>query len=315
MSIIKLAPSVKCYNWGGEKLRERFGLQTDKKVAQSWVLSALEGRESELITSKYAGMLFSEYLKAAPAGVLGTKGEKYPVFPLAVKFSDNQENSIVQVNPDTDRSSLWYVVGAGENSVIYFGMADEITQVELLAALSSGNLGQYLRAVPVKAGSVFRVDPGIVYAYGSEVQLLEMDVEAPEREMSREEVLGGISLQPVEQDFALGAWAQTEKSTGLKLEKTASSKLNSSTSTAAWTWMPIPSHSRPWFSWKAQPFWKETMKSCMQNPATLSLWKRKPRSGMLPATPSWLSSAWFSHFRNGCKGSGISLLFLFAGSF
>lgn len=207
MSIIKLAPSVKCYNWGGEKLRERFGLQTDKKVAQSWVLSALEGRESELITSKYAGMLFSEYLKAAPAGVLGTKGEKYPVFPLAVKFSDNQENSIVQVNPDTDRSSLWYVVGAGEKSVIYFGMADEITQVELLAALSSGNLGQYLRAVPVKAGSVFRVDPGIVYAYGSEVQLLEMDVEAPEREMSREEVLGGISLQPVEQDFALGAWA------------------------------------------------------------------------------------------------------------
>lgn len=207
MSLIKLAPSVKCYNWGGEKLKERFGLQTDKKVAQSWVLSALEGRESELVSSGMAGMLFSEYLKAAPKSILGTRGEKYSVFPVAVKFSDNQENSIVQVNPDTEKSSLWYVVSAGENSVIYFGMADAITEVELLAALSSGNLGQYLRAVPVKAGSVLSVDPGIVYAYGSDVQLLEMDVETPEREISREEVLGGISLQPVEQDFALGEWA------------------------------------------------------------------------------------------------------------
>ena len=207
MSIIKLAPSVKCYNWGGEKLKELLNLQIEKKVAQSWVLSAMDGRESELITSKYAGMLFSEYLQAAGWKVLGTRAEKYSMFPVAVKFSDNQENSIVQVNPDTDRSSLWYVIAAGENSVIYFGMADEITQIELMGALSTGNLGQYLRSVPVKEGMVFSVDAGIVYAYGSDVQLLEMDVQTPDRDLSRDEVLGGIDLHPAEQDFALGAWA------------------------------------------------------------------------------------------------------------
>lgn len=279
MSLIKLAPSVKCYNWGGEKLKERFGLQTDKKVAQSWVLSALEGRESELVSSGMAGMLFSEYLKAAPKSILGTRGEKYSVFPVAVKFSDNQENSIVQVNPDTEKSSLWYVVSAGENSVIYFGMADAITEVELLAALSSGNLGQYLRAVPVKAGSVFSVDPGIVYAYGSDVQLLEMDVETPEREISREEVLGGISLQPVEQDFALGEWAADGEIRRAEIGENGVSGPISSTSTAAWIWMPTPSPSRRWFSWKAQPFWSVMMKSSMPRLVTPSSWKPKPLSG------------------------------------
>lgn len=208
MSVIQLAPSVKCYSWGGEKLKDLFGLTNEEKVAQSWVLSAQEGRESEVITGENAGMLFGAYLESKGPGVLGTKGEKYPGFPLSVKFSDNQDNSIVQVNPDTEKGSLWYVVSAGENSVIYFGMASEINHGELMAALASGDLGKYLKAVPARTGEVFAVEPGIVYAYGADVQLLEIDVEAPEREMTRDEVLGGIRLQPAEQDFALGSWTE-----------------------------------------------------------------------------------------------------------
>ena len=56
MKPIKLKPAVKDYIWGGTRLRDEYGIETDlNPVAEAWVLSCHKDGESTVKNGEFAG--------------------------------------------------------------------------------------------------------------------------------------------------------------------------------------------------------------------------------------------------------------------
>ena len=123
MKIEKLIPECKDYLWGGEKLKEKYGKKTDKTpCAESWELSFHKDGQTKLANGK----MLSECVTAKE---LGKNTEKFPFFPMLIKFIDARDNLSVQVHPSDDyalkyensfgKTEMWYIVEAEAGAGIY----------------------------------------------------------------------------------------------------------------------------------------------------------------------------------------------------
>lgn len=223
MSIVKLAPAIKCYPWGGTALQSKFGWNSEDVIGQGWLLSDIRDNESEVITGPYAGDLFSAYLKLNPQSV-GTLGKDAPKFPVSIKIIDNQKPSAVVVNPDAERESIFYIVSAGENATIHYGVNKDLTQDQLKTAIQDGTIGSMLKEIPVKAGDVFMVKAGTPYAIGTDLQVLEIMEESPLKEFSPEEVVDSIRLSPISHDYKIDEWVKDGQAESALLGQTGTFK-------------------------------------------------------------------------------------------
>ncbi len=125
MMILKLKPAYKDYIWGGEKLRTKYGKDTDMTpLAESWELSCHPDGETIVIGGEYDGKTLSAYIKENK-GCLGSlcKSEELPIL---IKLIDAQDNLSVQVHPDdimakkmenqNGKTEMWYVVEADKGA-------------------------------------------------------------------------------------------------------------------------------------------------------------------------------------------------------
>ena len=183
--MIKLAPAFKDYIWGGNGLENRFGKKDEKGlIAESWELSAREGGESHITDGEYADLTLSEYVKAVGKEVLGNKGAAFEKFPLLVKFIDAAKPLSVQVHPGDEyarasgdefgKNELWYVVGAGEDSWLYYGLSRDITKDELEELIEDGRVTEVLNKVKVRQGDSFMVRAGMIHAIGPGILICEV---------------------------------------------------------------------------------------------------------------------------------------------
>ena len=79
-----LEAPLKDYLWGGTRLKEEYGKNTDlDKVAESWELSCHKDGPSVVATGEYAGLTFPEYIKKFPE-VLGTACARFDLFPILI---------------------------------------------------------------------------------------------------------------------------------------------------------------------------------------------------------------------------------------
>ena len=86
MGIVKLYPECKDYIWGGEKLKQKYGKNTDKTpCAESWELSF----HKDGLTRLENGQTLAESLTEQE---LGTKVKDFPFFPVLIKFIDAEQN-------------------------------------------------------------------------------------------------------------------------------------------------------------------------------------------------------------------------------
>ena len=89
METIKLTPACKDYLWGGEKLRQDYGIQSQlHPLAEAWVLSCHPDGPSVVATGPLAGKTLPEYIQEKGPGCLGTDCEKFTDFPILAKFID-----------------------------------------------------------------------------------------------------------------------------------------------------------------------------------------------------------------------------------
>lgn len=80
MKIKKLYPECKDYLWGGEKLKTKYGKQTDKTpCAESWELSFHKDGLTRLSNEK-------TLLETATETDLGTNCKKFPFFPCLLSL-------------------------------------------------------------------------------------------------------------------------------------------------------------------------------------------------------------------------------------
>lgn len=176
MEILKFGGVYKDYLWGGNKMRESFGVVTDiSPVAESWVLSCHNDGMSVICGGEYDGVSLKDYIEKNKA-VLGTKC-KTGELPVLIKFIDAAQNLSVQVHPDDEKAKLWenqngktemwYVVEADEGAKITYGMKRDTTKEEFSSSIQNQTVENLLNSVDSKKGDVFFVEAGTVHAIGA----------------------------------------------------------------------------------------------------------------------------------------------------
>ena len=168
MEIVKLYPECKDNIWGGRKLAEKYGKQTDKEiVAESWELSFHKDGPTRLENGK-------TLQETATAADLGKNCEGFPFFPVLAKFIDAKQDLSVQVHPSDKyalkhensfgKTEMWYIVEADEGAGIYLGFKRDVTQAEYEQAIADKTLTELLNFFEVKAGECYFIPSGTIHA-------------------------------------------------------------------------------------------------------------------------------------------------------
>lgn len=168
MNIEKLYPAYKDYLWGGEKLKTKYGKNTDTKpLAESWELSFHEAGPTHIADGRTLA-------EAVTPEDLGKKCRKFDGFPLMIKLIDAKDDLSVQVHPSDDyalkneksfgKTEMWYIVEAEENAGIYIGFKRKVSREELEEAIKNNSVTELLNFVKVKAGESYFIPSGTVHA-------------------------------------------------------------------------------------------------------------------------------------------------------
>ncbi|MBQ9957353.1 MAG: class I mannose-6-phosphate isomerase [Ruminococcus sp.] len=179
-----LTPPIKDYIWGGTKLREQFGKESDlERLAESWELSCHKDGHSVIAEGEYKGRTLAEYLEENP-DAMGKNCERFENFPVLIKLIDAKDNLSVQVHPDNEyalrvegeygKTEMWYIVDCDEGASLIFGFKEEISKEEFRRAIEENTLLDKVNTVPVKKGDVFFIEAGTLHAIGKGILIAEI---------------------------------------------------------------------------------------------------------------------------------------------
>ena len=186
MGLYKLTPYVKQAIWGGRKLYNEYGKRGFDEIAETWELSAFEGKESTVVGGQYDGLTVTELIKALGGKcAIGTKAPEDGSFPLLIKFIDSASPLSIQVHPDAEtaakiggdaasKTEMWVICEAEEGAYLYFGMKEDTSPEDFAAAIRDGSITDKLNRVTVKAGDVFFIPSGTIHAIGAGITICEI---------------------------------------------------------------------------------------------------------------------------------------------
>lgn len=184
---IKFNPILKEKIWGGNKLGNLLGKDTDKEnVGESWEISDVNGNISEVSNGTYQGANLKELIEAHDATLLGADNFAnfgYN-FPLLIKFLDAKTDLSVQVHPDNvmakkhhnsfGKTEMWYIMDSDANADIVLGLKDKTTNPELLNHINANNVDAVFNREEVKKGDSFFIPAGKIHAIGAGVLAAEI---------------------------------------------------------------------------------------------------------------------------------------------
>lgn len=178
-----LRPAFKDYLWGGGKLRDDYGKDTEMTpLAESWECSIHPDGESIIASGEHEGKKLSEVLKLHPE-YLGTHPGKQ--MPILVKLIDAKKDLSVQVHPSDEyameheggqlgKTEMWYVLHANPGAKLVYGFKRNVTADEVREAIINRTISSLLQFVPVHPNDVFLIEAGIVHAIGAGIVMAEI---------------------------------------------------------------------------------------------------------------------------------------------
>ena len=185
METIKLTPACKDYLWGGEKLRQDYGIQSQlHPLAEAWVLSCHPDGPSVVATGPLAGKTLPEYIQEKGLGCLGADCEKFTDFPILAKFIDAKGDLSIQVHPSNEyalahehqfgKTEMWYVLDCEPGATLYYGFQHQISREEFQQRIQDNTLTEVLSAVPVEKGDLFFIPAGTLHAIRKGIVVAEI---------------------------------------------------------------------------------------------------------------------------------------------
>jgi len=181
MELVKLAPAVKDYIWGGTYFKAFNKGVSLERVSECWELSVRDVDSSIIASGKDKGKLLVDVIRKEDVGPIQ---DRFKYFPILIKLIDAKENLSVQVHPSDDyalknensfgKSEMWHIISADKDSGLYVGLNKNCSKEEIKQALENGNILDYLNFFPVKPGDTFIIDPGTIHAIGKGVRLIEI---------------------------------------------------------------------------------------------------------------------------------------------
>ena len=181
---IKLLPYVSETIWGGRKLIEEYGVETEKNnAAEGWMLSCHDAGASSVANGEFSGKSFADVVKENPV-LCGKNAENFEDFPILIKFIDAMDNLSVQVHPTKEyceltgkgqsKTECWYIIDCEEDAGLILGFKDKISPEEFKAAIANNTLTDYVETVKVKKGDFFFIDSGTLHAICKGILLAEV---------------------------------------------------------------------------------------------------------------------------------------------
>lgn len=174
--------------WGGRNLSKLLNknLPPEKKIGESWEISAHPNGLSKVVNGQLAGKTISELLKIFGDNLMGTSLiQDYEKFPLLVKLLDASDDLSVQVHPDDDyafnfengqlgKTEMWYILHAEPGANIVYGLKEGVQKNDVISAINAGNFQGLLNYVPAYNGDVFFIPAGLVHALGAGLLVVEI---------------------------------------------------------------------------------------------------------------------------------------------
>ncbi len=184
MYILKLAPVFKDYLWGGTKLRDEYGFESNlEKLAEGWMLSCHKDGENTILNGEFQTKTLTEVLKNNP-DFLGENGKKFEYFPILIKLIDAKNDLSVQVHPDNEyamrvekeygKTECWYILDCEENAELIYGFNRELSSEEFRKAVEENTFLDAVNKVKVKKGDLFFIEAGTLHAIGKGILLAEI---------------------------------------------------------------------------------------------------------------------------------------------
>lgn len=183
--ILKLCPALKDYLWGGTRLKNDFGFQTDLDiVAEGWMLSCHKDGENRIENGQYKGKTLSEALDLLGNESLGTNAQAFDRFPILIKLIDAKKDLSVQVHPDNDyalrvegeygKTECWYILDCDEGAELIYGFKKEISRTEFERRIADNTFLEVVNKVKVHKGDLFFIEAGTLHAIGGGILLAEI---------------------------------------------------------------------------------------------------------------------------------------------
>ena len=180
-----LKAPLKDYLWGGTRLIDEFGFESDKDIAaEAWMLSCHKDGNSIVRNGEFSGHTLQEVLDMWGKAALGKKAEGFTYFPILIKLIDAKDRLSVQVHPvdeyalanegEYGKTEMWYVVDCDEGAQLIYGFNQDISQGEFLERINNNNLSPVCNYVPVKKGDVFFIEAGTLHAIGKGILIAEV---------------------------------------------------------------------------------------------------------------------------------------------
>lgn len=186
MDILKLKPVFKDYIWGGERLKNDFGFESDlEKIAEGWMLSCHKDGKNLIDGGEYDGESLDKVIdENTKEKIAGKRSLDFPYFPVLIKLIDAKDNLSIQVHPDNEyakrvenefgKTEIWYVLDAADDAQLVYGFKEKITSEEFRKAIEENTLTDVLNSVKVKKGDLFFIEAGTVHAIGKGTLIAEI---------------------------------------------------------------------------------------------------------------------------------------------
>ena len=180
-----LRPSGKDYLWGGRRLNDEFekGIELTP-LAETWECSTHPDGPCYVAQGAEAGKTLAQVLRAHPE-YLGLRHSGEDTLPILIKFIDAKQDLSVQVHPSDayaqgrengqlGKTEMWYVLDAGKNAKLVYGLRQDMTRETLKKTITDGTIMKYLQKVPICKGDVFFIPAGTIHAIGAGALVAEI---------------------------------------------------------------------------------------------------------------------------------------------
>lgn len=179
-----LKAPVRSYLWGGSRLKEEYGLESESDIiAEGWLLSADSESCGTVLNGEYCGKPFSDVLSDWGDKALGKNAVRFGKFPLLIKLIDANKPLSVQVHPDdayakehggNGKTEMWYVIDCEEGASLIYGFKERISKEEFCERIKNETLLEVCNTVPVHKGDVFFITAGTLHAIGGGILIAEV---------------------------------------------------------------------------------------------------------------------------------------------